>query len=292
VQFKEEARTGKTKAQDVLKSSRAKRRLDFPAPEDAPSRKVSKGPLGPKGPRVRIVTKLDKAYEAQTKVDKSMKRMMWAQKKLRDSGDFLKCLQSRPQRIAGVMFEVLTKEELVAVAKKFAANCAQDALEEVLQSYRYIALDKVSNLFSAKCREAMTISADLKKLRAEVSGPTEDVAAATGPKEEADAGPKEEADAGPKEEADAGPKKEYDAGPKVDGGDKDAGPMATPAQEQFQSRSHWIASARSSSGYKGVIADTRRGWRVKHGNNTIGRFDNKEQACEAYYDYCKRYGLL
>lgn len=227
----------------MKKSSRVKRRLEFPTPEDAPSlkvskgplgpkaqsRKASKGPLGPKGPTVRIVTKLDKAYETQTKVDKRMKKMMWSQKKLRNSDAFLKSLQSKPQRIANVMFEVLTKEELVAMAKKLAANCAQDALEEVLQRYRYIALEKVSNLFPEKCREAMTISADLTKLRHEVRGPTEDVAAATGPKEEADAG---------------------------------------------------------------VIADSRRGWRVKHGNSTIGRFDKKEQACEAYYDYCKRYGLL
>ena len=75
-------------------------------------------------------------------------------------------------------------------------------------------------------------------------------------------------------------------GPKADGSDvvnlvEDHGTVNTPA---FVKREYWITSARSSSGCKGVSKCTRcEGWRAKAEDSTIGRFDTKAEACEAYY---------
>ena len=71
---------------------------------------------------------------------------------------------------------------------------------------------------------------------------------------------------------------------------EDRGPVNTPA---FVKREYWITSAKASSGYKGVNkCKGREGWRAKAEGRTIGRFNTKQEACEAYYTYCKRYGLL
>ena len=59
----------------------------------------------------------------------------------------------------------MTKKDLVAIAKKLAANCAQDSLEEILQSYRFIALEHANEVFSAKCKEAIELNAEVKKLQ-------------------------------------------------------------------------------------------------------------------------------
>ena len=57
------------------------------------------------------------------------------------------------------------------------------------------------------------------------------------------------------------------------------------AMEEFVPEPHWIRSDRCSSGFKGVMKDSRRGWRVKYEGSTIGRFASKAAACEAYYQY-------
>ena len=61
--------------------------------------------------------------------------------------------------------------------------------------------------------------------------------------------------------------------------------METPAMGEFAPEPHWIRSDRCSSGFKGVMKDSRRGWRVKYEGSTIGRFASKAAACEAYYQY-------
>jgi len=296
----EKAQAAKQKAQEkaqVPKPSRAKRRLTYA------SKKVSKRSKGPE--KIHLVTKLDRALEAQTKQSIEIKNMLWAQRKLTKDEAFLKCL-AKPQKLAGRMFEVMTKKDLVAIAKKLAANCAQDSLEEILQSYRFIALEHSNEIFSAKCKEAIATNAEVKKLQVEsgVSGWPDEDAADVGPEDVGpeDVGPEDVGpeDVGPEDVGpeDVGPKAvgpedvgPEDVGPKAVGpkdvgpedvGPEDVGPMHTPAVEV---QPHWIRSSRSSSGFKGVIKDARRGWRAKHGNSTIGRFATVEEAAQAYYDF-------
>ena len=168
---------------------------------------------------------------------------------------------------------------------------SQDSLEEVLHSYRSAAREKNKSLLTEKCEDVIALNVELKKLRAQ-TGIGNDIGeedavigpGATGPKEEVDNGPNKDANNGPKEDAD------NDAEPKDA---EDAGIMSTPSQQRFETLSHWIRSSKSSSGYKGVFKDNgRRGWRAKPAGSTIGRYPSLGQACEAYYNYCKRECLL
>ena len=104
-----------------------------------------------------------------------------------------------------------------------------------------------------------------------------------GPNEDAVIGPIEDADIEPIEDAaDAG------AGPNEDAG---AGPVDLTTPKPFVEQPHFIRSNRSSTGYKGVLKDKRGGWRTKSGK-TIGRYNTKAEACQAYYEYCLQNDLL
>ena len=249
-------RKAQAKAQ-VPKPSRAKRRLAFAGFAATGVTKRSKAPK-----KVHLVTKLDKAMQAQITSNKKIQKLLWAQKKLQSDKAFHKCLVENPLtlKLAGRMFEVMPNKDLVTIAKKLAKNCAQDCLEEILTSNRFAALEHNNAVFNAKCAEAVGINANLEKLTAQSLGPS-----AVGPK-----------DVGP----DVGPK---DVGPNEDVGPKD---MRTP-KPQFDAQPHWVRSVRSSSGYKGVINDGKRGWRVKHGNSTLARFATVHEAAQYYYDYCE-----
>ena len=276
---------------DRQKSSRSKRRVSFAGGRKKKT-KVSTGPT------VRSFTKLDKAMEAQEQLNKELQKRLWTRKKLQHDDAFLKCLQKNPTKIADHMFEVLSQEDLVAVAKKLAQRCAQDTLEEVLHSYRSAAQEKNRSLFNEKYEEVIALNAELKKLRAQVGigndiDKEDDVIGteATGPKDDADNAPKEHPDNESKEDAEANDAEAKDA--KTNNVKEDAGIMRTPYQQQFGSLPHWIRSPRSSSGFKGVVKDKRRGgWRAKVGGNTIGRYASVGQAAEAYYKYCKKEPLI
>ena len=99
-----------------------------------------------------------------------------------------------------------------------------------------------------------------------VFGPNKDAAAADGPNEAADVRPHE-----------------------------DAGPIdLTTTPKPFVDQPHFIRSnnPRSSTGYKGIVKDKRGGWRAKWSGKHIGRYENKMEACQAYYEYCVEKGLI
>ena len=128
-------RKAQAKAQvpQVPKPSRAKRRLAFAATGWAfGATGVTKRAKAPK--KVHLVTKLDKAMQAQITSNKKIQKLLWAQKKLQSDKAFHKCLVEYPLtlKLAGRMFEVMPNKDLVTIAKKLAKNCAQDSLEEIL----------------------------------------------------------------------------------------------------------------------------------------------------------------
>ena len=90
------------------------------------------------GPRVRLVTALDKVNEAQEQVNKDLLKMMWVQKTCGTTSSSRRiCKRSRRRSPVSVcMFEIMTKQDLVAVAKELASHCVQDVLEEVLLKHR------------------------------------------------------------------------------------------------------------------------------------------------------------
>ena len=180
------------------------------------------------------------------------------------------------------MLEVMAHQDLLLVAKELAKHCAQDELERVLCNHRSPARERNRIQVADAMQQAIENNAMLKKEIAEI--------AAVGPKEVADLtdnGPKEVANNGPKEVVNNGPKEVANNGPKevANNGPKEAD-MCTPSQQTFGPLPHWIKSARSSSGYKGVVKDKiRGGWRVKADGSTIGRYDTVPKAAEAYYQY-------
>ena len=255
-------------------NSRVKRRLPF---TDEKQSKV---------PRLRFVTKLDKVKEAHGKSSKGVQKIVWAQAKLEDKKAWMKTLSKKPERIASIIFDVLPKKDVVDIALQLVAHCAQDALEEALERYRLPALQKINEKMGKKCEELIELTAQMKKVQAQTTAPAVVVNLAElevdGPDE---VGGPDEVD-GPDEVG--GPDKVD--GPEVVNLVEDHGPSNTPA---FVKREYWITSAKASSGYKGVNkCKGRGGWRAKAEGRTIGRFDTKHEACEAYYNYCKRYGLL
>ena len=249
--------------------SRAKRRLPFTDNNK------------PKVPRLRFVTKLDKVKEAHGKSSKDVQKIVWAQSKLEDQKAWLKTLSKKPEKIASIIFDVLPKKDVVAIALQLVANCAQDALEEALGRYRLPALQKLNENMDTKCKELIDLTSQMQKVQAQTTAPTT-VPVVVNLAEPDVGGPHKVG--GPDEVS--GP---HEVGGPVVNLAED-GPMHTPA---FVKREYWITSAKSASGYKGVIKCKRRsGWRAKVEGSTIGRFSSKAEACEAYYRYCKRYGLL
>ena len=95
---------------------------------------------------------------------------------------------------------------------------------------------------------------------------------------------------GPTVDKPVGPEKPVrpDDGPQSE--DDKAEAMSTPAPV---AREHWITSARSSSGYKGVVLERSSGrYRIKHKGNTIARRDTLQEACEYYYNWSVANGLI
>ena len=260
--------------------SRAKRRLPF-----TDNKK-------PKVPRLRFVTKLDKVKEAHGKSSKDVQKIVWAQGKLEDKDAWFKTLSKKPEKIASIIFDVLPKKDVVAIALQLVTNCAQDALEEALGRYRLPALQKLNENMDTKCKELIDLTSQMQKVQAQSTAPTPAVVNLAEPAQDV-AGPDQVggSDEGNASADVAGPDKvNTTGGPNVVNLAEDHAPMNTPA---FVKREYWITSAKSASGYKGVIKCKRRnGWRAKVEGSTIGRFSTKAEACEAYYTYCKRYGLL
>ena len=126
------------------------------------------------------MTNLDRAVEAQQKVSKEIQNLLWAQNKYMEDVAFLATCQKKPQKIAASMFEVLTKKHVVDVALKLVGNCAQDTLEEALQSCRYSALDNSQRVYNEKCKEAIILNQKVQHLRKEYGV----VAEAAGPNNE------------------------------------------------------------------------------------------------------------
>ena len=61
----------------------------------------------------------------------------------------------------------------------------------------------------------------------------------------------------------------------------------------FKHKAHYLQSERSKSGYKGVVPEKGREpykWRVKYAGATAGRYETLQQACDAYYELCKKNG--
>ena len=294
-------------------SRKTKRRLSFPVPK----KKRSKA-TGPKatGPKVRVVTALDHANDAHEAASAKIMKTMAAQKVLRNETRFLMTLQAKPLEIAAAIFLASTKEELQTIALELARQCKQNDLENIMLKHRDAAIANLSARYQTLLSEAITANDNVDKLRAQSYGPIEDDAineevdlgpnAEDGPDVQDAAGPnlqdvlkvafgtdvvgpnKDAAD-GPKDDAGDGPDKDAAVGPKDDAGD---GPIDLTTPKPFVAKPHYVRSTnpRSSSGYKGVVKDKRGTWRAKWSGKHIGRYEDKGDACQAYYDYCLAHG--
>ena len=139
----------------------------------------------------------------------------------------------------------------------------------MLQAYRRQALDAAQNEYNEHVQLSIVANINLAGMRKEVDNDKVSDNAV-------DAIPMDES------EEEVGPE------PKGDGPPED-GP-ATPAAV---TREHWITSARSSSGYKGVILEKKSGrYCIKHGGNTIARRNTLDEACSFYYNWCVARGLI
>ena len=295
-------------AKSMSKPRRAKRCLPFTdkvGPEEAPN----------KMPKVRFVSKLEKAEAGLNAVNKQVGSTLWVIKKLEDEKAFSKILARKTKKIAASMFELLPREDLVNIAVKLAQNCALDSLEEVLQVYRRQALIVAQKKYNEHVRQSIVANNKLAQVQKEVDndelgenavdampfledygiGPPEDGPSEDGPPEDAspeDASPEDgppPPEDGPPPPED-GPSKD---GPSEDGPPEDGPPEDGPATPAGVAREHWIKSSRSSSGYKGVILEKKSGrYRIKHGGNTIARRNTLEEACSFYYNWCVAHGLI
>ena len=204
-------------------------------------------------------------------------KILWDQAKLVNKESLVAQIWRRPAKIASLMFDVLPRADVHAIATEMSMHCATDILEEVLEKYRHPTLKILKRRLNENSKQIQELDALLTKEDA----PKEDAPKEDGPKEDAKEDAKED---GPKED---GPKED---GPKEDGPkEEEAGPMKT------SNPSHWIRSKNTSSGFKGVNkcrGRTGKTWRAKCGGNTIGRYETKAEACQAYYDYCKAHGKL
>lgn len=290
-----------------LMSSRAKRRLPF----------TGEGPQVPrksKRPKVRVVSKLDKADAALHQVNKQVGNTLWLLGKLQDKKAFRKSLMKKPKKLAGAMFPLLPKKDLVTIAVHLAQHCAADSLEEVLQSYRQQASDVAQRKYNEQVQDSIVANRVARKVRkeTELSQNAEDALPAYEyePEEEEDEGPAGPTVEGPERKTDGpmwpepkadGPVGPVGPEPKADEPVGPVGPEPEPAGETTPAmttpasvaREHWITSSRSSTGYKGVILERKSGrFRIKHGGNTIARRDTLEEACSYYYNWCVTNGYI
>ena len=118
------------------KHRRAKRCLPF---TEKYGPKVDAPPKS-KRPKVRFVSKLDKAEAGLDAVNKKVGQTLWLVRKLEDDKAFRKILARKSKKIAGCIFKLLPREDLENLAVKLAQNCTQDSLADVLQGYREQAL--------------------------------------------------------------------------------------------------------------------------------------------------------
>ena len=252
----------------------AKRRLDFvpvsnkkgkkskskktngPTPKGPTDSAGPRDPAGPTDPAVPTVT-VASATKSRAVASKDVQKILWAQSKLVNKESLEKQILRKPAKIASLMFDVLPKADVVAMATQLAKHCAVDCLEEVLEQYRHATLSILERRLSENLEHIKALDALVK-----------------------DAAPK---DAAPKDD---GPTEKED-GPT----EKEAEPILL----KTPNPSHWIRSNNTSSGFKGVNkCRGRKGkvWRAKCAGTTIGRFATKAEACQAYYDYCKAHGKL
>ena len=287
-----------TRAKAGKKTSRAKRRLPFSGPKKK-NHKAS-------GPKVRVVTALDHANDAQDEANEALVETMTAQKTLRDEERFLATLSAKPLKVAAAIFLAATKKDLMTMAMELASHCKPDHLADVLLKNRDVALENLSTRYQLLLSEAIQANANADTVRSKSYGIEEDdafgpnveaaAAAVFGPNEDAVFGPNEDAGFGHNVEAAAdavfGPNEDAGDGPNEGAGD---GPIDLTTPKPFVEQPHFIRSTnpRSSTGYKGIVKDSRGGWRAKGPSGKhIGRYDDKMEACQAYYEYCFNNGLI
>ena len=219
----------------------------------------------------------------------------------------------KPKKIAAAIFKLLPREDLEIAAARLAQHCAVDALEDVLKGYRAQAHTAVKKKYNEHVRLSIVANHHLAKVQKEVDNdelgenaadaipilddsPEEEVVpleqpglvtSPVGPVAPVGPQPKPKGD-GPPE---PGPQEAPEVGPQQVG-PQEVGPqaMATPGAV---AREHWITSARSSTGYKGVSLEKKSGrFRIKHGGNTIARRETIEEACSFYYHWCVRNDII
>lgn len=304
----------KKEAKSRQKRPKAKRRLPFT--ETFGPEVDERAPF--KRPKVRFVSKLDKAEAGLDAVNKQVGSTLWLVRKLEDEKALGKIVQKKPKKIAAAIFKLLPREDLENAAVKLAHDCAVDSLGDVLQAYRRQALIAVKKKYNEHVRQSIVANNLLAKAQKEVDNdelgenaadaipilndsPEEEVVpleqpglvtspvGPVGPDGPVGPQPKPKGD-GPKPKGDGPPEPGPQEAPEV--GPQEVGPqvMATPGAV---AREHWITSARSSTGYKGVCLEKNSGrFRVKHRGNTIARRETIEEACSFYYLWSVRNGII
>ena len=303
----------RSKKSKKASSRKTKPRLLF----QGPKKKRAKA-TGPKatGPKVRVVTALDHANDECEETNANIVKTMGALNVLRQDARFLmSCRRTFRAPIVFTIFLASTKEELQTIALELVRHCKQNDVENIMLKHRDTAVQKLSARYQTLLSEAIAANDNVDKLRAQSYGPIEDTDineevdlgpnVEDGPDEQDTAGPSVEdvlkaafavgpnkdAAAGPKDDAGDGPKDGASDGPK-DGASPERIDLTTPT---FVHKPHYIRSTnpRSSTGYKGVLKDLKRGgWRAKWSGKHIGRYETKAQACQAYYDYCLEHGYI
>ena len=193
---------------------------------------------------------------------KDVQKILWAQAKLVNKDALAKQIFRKPAKIASLMFDVLPKADVVAMATQLCKHCAVDCVEEVLEKYRRQSAQILAQRLDDSLKKIKELDALAKDDEPNEDGPNDDEPNEDTPKE-----------AEPKEDT-----------------SKEAEPMKTPLNS-----SHWIKSNNTTSGFKGVNKCRNRAgkaWRAKCGGITIGRYETQAEACQAYYDYCKANGKL
>ena len=261
-----------------------------------------------KRPKVRIVSKLDKAEAGLAAVNKQVGSTLWVLRKLEDEKALSKIVLKKPKKIAAAIFKLLPREDLEIAAARLAQHCAVDALEDVLKGYRAQAHTAVKKKYNEHVRQSIVANNLLAEVQKEVDNDElgENAADAIpilddSPEEEvvpleqpglvtSPVGPVGPVGPQPKPKGDGPPEPGPQEAPEV--GPQEVGPqaMATPGAV---AREHWITSARSSTGYKGVCLEKKSGrFRIKHGGNTIARRETIEEACSFYYHWCVRNDII
>ena len=203
---------------------------------------------------------------------KDVQKILWAQAKLVNKDALAKQIFRKPAKIASLMFDVLPKADVVAMATQLCKHCAVDCVEEVLEKYRRQSAQILAQRLDDSLKKIKELDALAKDDEPNEDGPNDDEPNEDGPNDDE---PNED---GPNDDE-----------PNEDG-PKEAEPMKTPLNS-----SHWIKSNNTTSGFKGVNKCRNRAgkaWRAKCGGITIGRYETQAEACQAYYDYCKANGKL